>query len=716
MKISFIFLRVLSLSFLFLGLLFAEDNKEQSFWPDMPYDDKYLPSANYGDFMQKPSYDDVICLSLMGDDYVVAGTSYGIVVWNIKESTYKIQALTADWTPEGVEKEYFSQGNSPQPRTETGKRYFDSWTRNAVKNIYVLADGSIWADTFNGSAILKDNVLQNIFKSDEEAIAAQYKTVVMNKTIWKEWLVSKNENIFWRHDHKKSLGWREIGRQFDGKQWQSVFVDDTMKTMLYDWYLDRDGIVWAKVWPDLFRFDGSQWSKILSAGPIAFYQAINGTVWVGFMNGVAEFSNKTCKYYENPGYTSGIIETKEGKLWFFGENSATSWDGKDWKKVSFVAPYNNLGISNVFCSADNRIWLYDRSDGLLKFDGEQINSVPEGRGINIKEYLQASNGDIWLTLWNGLAVIKGNKVDMLKGKEMLGKYLCRQIVEGKDGSIWVASQEGLWQLKDGNWKHFIISKATPKAPESIFDQYMQNLVVRASFGNCDKIKGMKEQELCDYLKNGSFNSPIEFVVAYLRLRKLNEKAAIESCSEGIQYILSGKMKGFSSPEAQMWLGLCGRDLIPPLVKMLETAKDEQICFMGANYIPTCLTKEDIGTIANLFQHKNLQSSLRARLALAESLLYNKDIRGIEYLIAILKEEGDDSARIREDAFITLSLLASISNDIPAKSSYELWTAWLKKNHDTIKLSEINLGEREEHIMLFKKLSKAFMDMCYQKAE
>jgi hypothetical protein len=708
-------IKVFFWSFLVLCLLFAEDNNEQAFWADMPYNDDYL-SPNYGDFMQKPSYDDVRSLALMGDDYVVAGTSCGVVIWNIKEGTNQIVPIEKDWTPENVKKEYFTSGETPQPRTEEGKKYFQRWTKNAIKNIYVLADGRIWTDTFNGVAIFNDKELQYIFNSDEDAITDQYETVLMNKTLWKNWLVVKNGYIFYRHKPEGYTALREIGRQFDGKQWQSVFVDDKQDSMLYDWYLDRDGMVWAKVWPELLRFDGSKWEKMKPRGPISFYQTSNGNIWIGCMDGVANFSSNTYKWYANVGYTSEIIETKDGKLWFFGKGCATSWDGKEWKSISFRSPYEEESVNKAFYTSDNSIWLSGILGGLLRFDGEQINTVPEGRGIRVKSYLQTSNGDIWLILGDGLAVIKGNEIDMLKDKEMPGKYLCRQVIQGKDGSIWVASQKGLWQLKDGNWKRFSISKAIPKTPTSLFEQYMQNLAARAPLGNYDKIKDMKEQELSNFLTKRPLNSPGEFVVAYLLLEKINKKVAVEVCSEGLQRVLNGQMNGFSSSEGQMWIGLCGRDFMPHLVKLLETTKDEQILFMGTTYIPICLTKEDCDVIANLIQHKNLQDSLRAGLSLAKALFHNKDIRGVEYLVALLKAEGKDSARIREDAFITLSSLASISNAVPTKSDNALWSAWLKKNRETIKLSAIDLGETEENIALFRRLSKTFMDFCHQKAE
>ncbi|MFH0889096.1 MAG: hypothetical protein V1871_07820 [Planctomycetota bacterium] len=703
-KLFSISVRVLVLLSLFSALAFTGDNNDHVFLTDMPYDDKYL-SLNYGDLMQKPSYDDVRCLALIGDNYVVAGTSCGVVVWNIKESAYQILPIEKDWTPENVEKEYFAGGKTPQPRTETGKGYFQRWTKNTVKNIYVLADGRIWADTFNGSAIFKNNVLHDIFNSDEEAIAAQYEAFIANKTVWKNWLVSKNGYIFLR---------QRGGRLFDGKQWKNAFVDDKMQSMLYDWYLDRDGMIWAKVWPALFRFDGNKWEKLLNSGPIAFYQAINGTVWVGDMYGVAEFADNTYKWYKDPGYTCQILETKDGKLWFFGRGCATSWDGKEWKQISFPKPYDEISVNVSFYSSDNSIWLFDNWRG-FRFDGEQIHLAPEGHG-GVKSYLQASNGDIWLILRDKPVVIKGNKISMLKGKEIPGNNLCRQIIQGKDGSIWVGSQEGFWQFKDGNWKCFSVSKATPKAPENFFEQYLQNLVLRASFGNYDKIKGMKEQELSDFLTKGALYSPGEFVVAYLRLKKTNEKMAVDACSQGLQRVLTGQMKGFSSSEAQMWIGLCGRDLMPPLVKLLETTKDEQIRFRGATFIPTYLTKEDSDVIANLFQHENLKDSLRARRALAECLFRNRDVRGVEYLVVLLKAEGGYFEKVREDSFITLSLLASISNDVPTKSDYELWSVWLKKNRDTIKLSDIDLGESEGNIALCKRLSEAFMKICYQNAE
>lgn len=134
--------------------------------------------------------------------------------------------------------------------------------------------------------------------------------------------------------------------------------------------------------------------------------------------------------------------------------SLTDYKRTFWSSDS-GAPSSILAITQ----ASDGYLLLGSVDGLFRFDGVAFNPVPPLRDGKIRSdqvnaLLTARNGDVWVGyLFGGVAVYRrGGLIDMTDGPPT-GSV--QQIVETRDGSIWVAAQgkklANLRQYQNGKW-------------------------------------------------------------------------------------------------------------------------------------------------------------------------------------------------------------------------------------------------------------------------
>ena len=109
-------------------------------------------------------------------------------------------------------------------------------------------------------------------------------------------------------------------------------------------------------------------------------------------------------------------------------------------------------------SKDGYLWLGTGS-GLYRFDGVKFERFkPQDGGelssIDITALLALPNGELWIGDYEGgVSRLKDGRLTTFTA-EGRPKSLIAQFVQGKDGSLWVASSTGLSRLKGGAWTHF----------------------------------------------------------------------------------------------------------------------------------------------------------------------------------------------------------------------------------------------------------------------
>ncbi|GAA4824433.1 two-component regulator propeller domain-containing protein [Algivirga pacifica] len=151
-----------------------------------------------------------------------------------------------------------------------------------------------------------------------------------------------------------------------------------------------------------------------------------------------------------------ILQDRQGFMWFGTEDGLNRYDGYEFK-VYKADPLNKNSLANSYIyslleDGEGNIWVGTRK-GVTKFNPEKElftryvhnpeddNSIIDGR---VHAIVEAKDGKFWLAMNNGLSVYDPSE-DSFRNyydkKDLPTRYV-KSILETKDGTIWIGTDEG----------------------------------------------------------------------------------------------------------------------------------------------------------------------------------------------------------------------------------------------------------------------------------
>ena len=274
-------------------------------------------------------------------------------------------------------------------------------------------------------------------------------------------------------------------------------------TIVFSIVEDLDGQIWIGTGNGLYGYDASLKRleiPMLTTEIRTLLVDRHGVLWIGTSyEGLARYQNGTYDYLQKAdGLASdsvrAIAEDREGSLWVGTRDGLSQIS--DVKFPIQRAALNPKFQNAVSVAASRRggVWITS-VDGVIYFDPKtKTYTTPEGvTNTYIKRVLEARNGDLyWIYGSHELVVFSGGKtvatyaapdilVGMVEDKQGVvvsaGNTLYRagtnnfqpytfkngreppfywilNLASGKDGVIWVASVNGIFRVKDGDYQQW----------------------------------------------------------------------------------------------------------------------------------------------------------------------------------------------------------------------------------------------------------------------
>jgi PAS domain S-box-containing protein len=297
------------------------------------------------------------------------------------------------------------------------------------------------------------------------------------------------------------MGTAELGLFYwqDGKMF--AFPDDSLKKEnIFAVAEGPDGRIWVGTGNNLLCYD----SKFQPVPTPALYNEVkaivvdtHGVVWVGTGGGagLARYHNgeftwlRTTEGLVSDAITS-LYEDREGSLWVGTQNGLSQIMDVKFPIYSAREGLPSSSVVSVCNTRQGGLWV-TTDKGIVRYDGEKVSDFPGPTALRqqwFKRVFEAGNGDLYLTddhkqlvevsggqivktytnqLWptgmvedaQGLVVAIGNKIFRIRNGQLIpyaykgGKepayYWVFNMCVARDGAIWVASNDGIFRLKDG---------------------------------------------------------------------------------------------------------------------------------------------------------------------------------------------------------------------------------------------------------------------------
>ncbi|MDY7233269.1 sensor histidine kinase [Hyalangium rubrum] len=240
-------------------------------------------------------------------------------------------------------------------------------------------------------------------------------------------------------------------------------LNDAVITLLED----AEGNIWISVDGGMHRLKEAPFTPYGRPEGVphdiasALYEARDGSLWFASRGGgVTRWQEgRSSTWTEREGLLDpnvyAIAEGPDGSLWFGSQKGLSRWQSGAITLTLGAAQGLPAGaVRTVYVDDAGAVWLGTQA-GLARWDGERVERFGQREGLpgdSITLVLPRREGGLWVTTADGgLASIVQGRIVILgaEGSPMYDDP--NAILEESDGTLWIATDEGLYRWKAGRF-------------------------------------------------------------------------------------------------------------------------------------------------------------------------------------------------------------------------------------------------------------------------
>jgi signal transduction histidine kinase/ligand-binding sensor domain-containing protein len=249
-------------------------------------------------------------------------------------------------------------------------------------------------------------------------------------------------------------------------------VDDYVQTI----FIDKIGTLWiGTVGAGVSRYDGESFTTfntdhgLVSNTIWGISEDSKGNIWFTTVTGISCYDGrKFTSYTTDQGLPFDDVgqmqEDNEGKLWFRTVGGGvTCFDGQTFTNYGEAQGLKNKFVFSIEKDTKGKLWFGTReggvytcqntSDDTIRF--EKFDGLPEWEEDVIRAIYSDRKGNIWFgTQQNGLACYDGQRIKKYTPQDGLPCESIYDILEDREGTIWLATCRGLSMLSDSVFMTF----------------------------------------------------------------------------------------------------------------------------------------------------------------------------------------------------------------------------------------------------------------------
>ena len=232
----------------------------------------------------------------------------------------------------------------------------------------------------------------------------------------------------------------------------------------------RDGVIWTGT----LGFPAGKLCEIrkggvrcygedgrLETGVFGLYEDRKGNLWVGTVRGLWRWGPGAPEFYPIPGEQNGVqglAEDEGGALLISLRGGIRRLAGRHMEMAyPFPDAVGQAQALRLLRDRDGGLWIGTSSKGILHVHQGKTDVFerPDGlSGDDISEFFEDREGSIWVATRNGLDRFRNFPVVTFSVPRVLGGPPSGNLLVARDGSIWFYAADGLNRWFQGNYTIF----------------------------------------------------------------------------------------------------------------------------------------------------------------------------------------------------------------------------------------------------------------------
>ena len=255
----------------------------------------------------------------------------------------------------------------------------------------------------------------------------------------------------------------------DGARFERVpQIRNTVRSLL----TDDAGALWiGTIGGGLLRYAGGGFTEFTapdappSGTVLALFQDNEGNLWAGMQTGLLRLSRTPMNTFPLPDTANADFGTvypdADGSLWVAGASLYRISPRRD-RSESMPAPSPGIRVRNVMRERSGALWMGTEGDGAFRESGGQRVHYTKANGLVndfVRAMIETRDGSVWIGTDEGVSRWRDGAIASYRERDGLAYFSIRALLQSSDGSVWIGTERGVSRWRDGRFLEDAVTKA-----------------------------------------------------------------------------------------------------------------------------------------------------------------------------------------------------------------------------------------------------------------
>jgi ligand-binding sensor domain-containing protein/signal transduction histidine kinase len=186
-------------------------------------------------------------------------------------------------------------------------------------------------------------------------------------------------------------------------------------------------------------------------------------IWIGTQAGMLRLSKTAVNTVRLPDAAEAdagtIFEDTNGDLWVASAHLFRVHDGT---ATRFETPGVTVRIRNAFRDSSGALWIGTEGQGAVRFDGKKYEHYTTQNGLVnnfVRVFVQGRDGSVWIATDEGVTRWRPGGLSNYQMRDGLCYFSTRSMLQDRHGDIWIGTDRGVSRLHDEAFQKDAVTEA-----------------------------------------------------------------------------------------------------------------------------------------------------------------------------------------------------------------------------------------------------------------